>query len=284
MNYVEEAVCFDAVGERLVGIVSRPQQPAGIGVVVIVGGPQYRVGSHRQFVLLARRLASQGIAVMRFDYRGMGDGAGPVVDFESCQEDVAAAIEALCAQCPAVERVVLWGLCDGASAALLFLAHPRALRVVGLCLLNPWVRSESSLARAQVKHYYGQRVLRLEFWAKLLGGRVDVVGAVGELSRKILQALRGGAVAHATPFQSHMANALRSFRGHVLLVLSGRDLTAREFVEYTSADSNWVGLLDGTRLARHEVPQADHTFSSAPLRADVEELTLRWLVDTVGAQ
>ena len=61
----ESAIAFACAGERLLGIVTRPQQAATTGVVIVVGGPQYRVGSHRQFVLLARDLAEAGYAVLR---------------------------------------------------------------------------------------------------------------------------------------------------------------------------------------------------------------------------
>lgn len=53
-----------------------------LGLLMVVGGPQYRVGSHRQFVLLARDLAAAGIPVFPFDYRGMGDSTGQARDFE----------------------------------------------------------------------------------------------------------------------------------------------------------------------------------------------------------
>jgi len=55
---------------------------AACGVLIVVGGPQYRVGSHRQFLLLSRRLAAEGHPVMRFDYRGMGDASGAMRGFE----------------------------------------------------------------------------------------------------------------------------------------------------------------------------------------------------------
>ncbi len=48
MTYTEEAVLFNCVGDTLVGVLTKPQTPAETGVVVIVGGPQYRAGSHRQ--------------------------------------------------------------------------------------------------------------------------------------------------------------------------------------------------------------------------------------------
>ena len=69
----EQGVVFDSAGQRLVGILALPDAPADSAVLITVGGPQYRVGSHRQFTLLARELAAQGIASLRFDYTGMGD-------------------------------------------------------------------------------------------------------------------------------------------------------------------------------------------------------------------
>ena len=83
----EQTFLFDADDATLVGIVSVPTaRVASTGVLVVVGGPQYRVGSHRQFVLLARALARRGIAAMRFDCAAMGDSAG--IGRASCRERV----------------------------------------------------------------------------------------------------------------------------------------------------------------------------------------------------
>ncbi|NND69017.1 MAG: hydrolase 1, exosortase A system-associated, partial [Halioglobus sp.] len=73
----------------------------------MVGGPQYRVGSHRQFTLLARHLAAQGFTSLRFDYSGMGDSEGVRARFDNVREDVEAALDALLAAAPGVRRVVL---------------------------------------------------------------------------------------------------------------------------------------------------------------------------------
>ena len=183
-----------------------------IGVVVIVGGPQYRAGSHRQFVLLSRALADAGFAVLRFDYRGMGDSEGVQRDFEAVSQDVAAAINMLQLQMPVVKQIALWGLCDGASAALLYCNEVTDPRVAGLCLLNPWVRSEASLAKTQVKHYYTDRLKQKEFWLKLFSGKV-ALSAFGGLIRRIrISASAGDKSMHtADPFQVRMANGWKSF-------------------------------------------------------------------------
>lgn len=284
MNYTEEATPFDCAGDTLVGILAKPEMPAQTGVVLIVGGPQYRVGSHRQFVLLSRALAAAGYAVLRFDYRGMGDSEGDQRDFESVSADINAAIDALQQHLPGVKHIALWGLCDAASAALLYCHHTQDPRVKGLCLLNPWVRSQASLARTQVKHYYLQRLQQKEFWLKLLRGGV-ATKALGGLVHNIRTAF-GGASVHASgtgqadappkPFQQRMALAWHQFPGQILLILSGNDYTAKEFQEFASADPHWKNYLAHARLQRHEVPGVDHTFSGAASRQQAERLTREW--------
>jgi uncharacterized protein len=278
------AFTFDCEGETLVGLLHRPagqaqdRDAARTGVVVVVGGPQYRAGSHRQFVHLAQHLAAAGHPVLRFDARGMGDSSGAQRSFEDLDADIGAAIQALVQHQPEVQRVVLWGLCDGASAALLYLQRQGDPRVRGLCLLNPWVRSEASLARTQVKHYYRQRLMQREFWAKLFSGQVagkavrDLVGSL-KAARQPVEA----APAAELPFQVRMARAWQSFDGPVLLVLSGRDYTAREFTETVAAHPAWNGALARPGVQRHDARAADHTFSAAADRIEVEQVTAAWL-------
>ncbi len=278
MSVTETALCIDCEGEQCIGILTRPKAHSDTAVLVIVGGPQYRAGSHRQFVHLARALARAGYPVLRFDYRGMGDAAGPARDFSQVSADVAAALDALQRELPEVRRVALWGLCDGASAALMYWHDTRDPRVTAMCLLNPWVRSEASLARTHVKHYYRQRLMQRDFWLKLLSGKVAFRAAAGLVSNLRLSLQRSASGGQPVlPFQQRMAQGWRSFRGGILLLLSAEDFTAREFTEYAGAEAAWSGLLQLPHVQRHDLAGADHTFSSAALRAAVESLTLQWL-------
>ena len=277
---MEEATQFTCNGDTLVGILALPAEAARTGVVIIVGGPQYRAGSHRQFVLLARALAAAGCAVLRFDARGMGDSSGTQRNFETISDDIAAAISHLQRRVPTVQNVVLWGLCDAAAAALLYCHDSVDARVSGLCLLNPWVRSEASLAKTQVKHYYPDRLKQKDFWRKLLIGKV-ALGAVSGFVQKLRQA-RGTATAAAAdqPFQHRMAAAWHGFKGQLLLILSGDDYTAKEFLEYTQTDPTWQGYLAHPGLTRHDLPDVDHTFSGAAACKQVEDLTASWVTRT----
>lgn len=286
-TYRDRALLIPCQGERMLAVLSEPAEltAGNIGILVIVGGPQYRAGSHRQFTLLGRALASQGLPSLRLDYRGMGDAEGDKRDFEAVSEDVGAAIDAF-VQAAGVEGVVLWGLCDGASAALLYCEARQDPRVRGLCLLNPWARSDNSLAKTQLKHYYWQRLSQPEFWKKLLGGGVGRK-AIQDLLANARTALGAGRPApeqaQATPqrdkrpYQQRMAKAWREFSGPIQLIISGTDLTAKEFLDHASSDPHWRGLLGQSKVQRVDLPTADHTFSHRAASVAVQEHTLAFV-------
>ena len=153
----EDPLIFECTADSLVGILSRVGETAPRGVLIVVGGPQYRAGSHRQFTLLARHLAHEAIPVLRFDYRGMGDSTGDIRSFEHISEDIRCAIDRFFAEVPGLRDVAIWGLCDAASAALFYACGDP--RVSGLVLANPWVRTPEGEAKTYLKHYYRQRLL-----------------------------------------------------------------------------------------------------------------------------
>ncbi|CAM4049192.1 hydrolase 1, exosortase A system-associated [Roseateles saccharophilus] len=274
----ESVLSIACGGEPLVGILAEPDgTPADVGVLIIVGGPQYRVGSHRQFTLLARNLAGNGFAALRFDYRSMGDSPGETRDFLDVGTDIAAAIDALLAARPALRRVVLWGLCDAASASLLYLDATHDPRVAGVALLNPWVRSAATLAQTHVKHYYWRRLRQPEFWLKLLRGGVGLAALRGLGSNLRLARGAGQAKADSRSFQDRMAAGLRGFAGPALLILSGDDYTAREFAGHARTSTAWLGLLTRPTLDLHELPTADHTFSMTADHGALCRICLDWM-------
>ena len=257
----EKALVFRCGGERLVGILHGPGTDVSrIGVLIVVGGPQYRAGSHRQFVLAAREIARAGHPVLRFDHRGIGDSDGEARSFEELDDDIRAALDALCTQHPALRGVVIMGLCDAASAALMYCGSDP--RVAGLILANPWVRSEAGQARAYVRHYYGNRLLQAAFWRKVATGKFDVVGSIRDFLRKLWTSSRGRSAHHSrASFQERMLAGLARFRGPILLQVSGRDLTAAEFMDLCDSDRRWGSAVARPSVDLRRYERADHTFA-----------------------
>jgi len=279
----EKAFTFSCDASRLLGIIHKPAEYARHGVLILVGGPQYRAGSHRQFTLLARHLAQTGIAAMRFDYRGMGDSEGEERSFEDIDDDIDAAISVFLERSEKLDSVVIWGLCDAASAALL--RAPRDPRISGLVLLNPWVRSDAGAAKTYIKHYYLQRLFDRELWTKLVRGKFNFRESLTSLYGMLRQAFfrtpdPGATNVDNTPFQERMCRGFGEFARPVLLILSGnQDYVADEFRDLADTSSEWKNHLGRDTITRLEFSEANHTFSRKAWRDQVAESTATWVLD-----
>lgn len=272
MRVTESAFFFECKGAQLLGVLSSSSPVSDIGLIVLVGGPQYRVGSHRQFVLLARVLANAGYPCLRFDHRGMGDSEGQAHAFDDLDAEIAAATHAFQTRVPKIRRFVLWGLCDAASAILMYRARSRDERIAGMVLLNPWVRSEATLASARVRSYYGNRLLTPEFWRKLLKGRVNPLQSLGEYFSNLRAMGKGNA--EAGGFVETMLKGLESFTQPVRIILSSEDLTADEFRVLCERDARWDTACRASNVQIAHVSGADHTFSHRQWRDEVANLTV----------
>ena len=274
--------------DELVAILHRGNPGARRSVVIVVaGGPQYRVGAHRQFVSLARRLAVRGYPVLRFDLRGMGDSGGSHLGYQHSEPDIRAAIDTLIAEQPQVDEVVLFGECESASG-ILFYAYQDS-RVKGIALVNPWVRTEEVQAQVIMKHYYVSRLLSRAFWRKVGAGRFDSRESLVSFFQVLRTYLRGRTTTvlnnttrehediSGLPLPLKTAAGLRRFRGPAMILMSGRDYIAREFDEVVGSSKAWQGLLDDPRICRRVLMDADHTFSREIWKIQVVDWVAEWL-------
>jgi exosortase A-associated hydrolase 1 len=272
MTISRQPVTFPCGQDWLLGVITRPGKPRARGVLIVVGGPQYRAGSHRHFVLLATDLAAQGYAVMRFDYRGMGDSTGEPRTFENVGQDLRAAVDHFLSAVPEVSEVAIWGLCDAASATL-FYAHQDA-RVTGIILVNPWIRTAHGEARAYLKHYYLRHAFSAAPWVKLVRGEFEL----GASATSFVRNLRTANTGSNGTLPERMADALARFKGWALLITAGNDLTAKEFLDAAAASPRWRKLLRVPRVAQHSLPEATHTFARREWRDQVTRWTSEWLL------
>lgn len=185
------------------------------GLLMVTGGSQTRVGSHRMYERLAKTLSEQGISCWRFDRRGVGDSEGDDPGYRGSGPDLAAAANAFRAQAPALTRLYGFGLCDGATALALY-----GDALDGLILVNPWlVEAEADAPpAAAVRAHYRQRLMSWEGWKRLLTGAVDL----RKLWRGLVRVVSGG----DSSLAAEVAGALKQHRLPVQIILARGDATA----------------------------------------------------------
>jgi hypothetical protein len=153
-------------------------------------------------------------------------------------------------------------------------------------LLNPWVFTEQGAAKTYLKHYYLQRFFSKDFWVKVFSLKLNVAHSLVSLLSLLKQATGKIETQQTNTFAKvdenlalpiRMRKCLRQFPHAVLLILSGRDLTADEFKETVKGDPEWQLLLDQSRITRRDFAEADHTFSSGVWRGQVVEWTSNWV-------
>jgi hypothetical protein len=142
------------------------------------------------------------------------------------------------------------------------------------------------VAQAYLRTYYARRIFDREAWRELFRGRKNPLAVLGSFANLLRQAAGRGApgkdapgataVTANGPLVERMRAGFAAFKGPILIVLSGDDITAAEFVGATGA-TNWSGLLGQPRVSRCELDAADHTFSSRAWRDQVATWTGDWL-------
>ena len=257
---------FDCEGAALGGTLDPAE--GRIGLVLVTGGSQTRIGSHRMYEGLAKFLAEQGFSCLRFDRRGVGDSAGEDPGFRGSAPDLVAAASCLRAACPSLDRVYGFGLCDGATALALF---GDQARLDGLILVNPWlVEAEAGEPPpAAIRHHYRERLLSREGWKKLLTGRVDYA--------KLLKGIVKSGRRARSSLAEDVAAALARHRLPAVWLLATGDATA------IAAQAELAGpAFKGLEIDRLELDTDSHTFARPGDDAALAE-AVRTAIERLGA-
>jgi pimeloyl-ACP methyl ester carboxylesterase len=189
----ETPVVFGA--GRYVGIFCQPRcaLESAPAVLLVNAGAVHRIGDGRLAVLMARRLAGQGIASLRMDLGGLGDSLhhedAPTLEAVYALHsvtDATAGVEWLLAA--GHQQVVMFGVCTGAYVSLhTALAHPR---VVGCMSVNlPFFLWGAPQTKPGTLHFesnraYWRAIRSPDKWLRLLTGRADGLAKATELARR----------------------------------------------------------------------------------------------------
>jgi len=145
---------------------------AAQGVLLVVGGSQTRIGSHRMYERLAKALADKGYACFRYDRRGVGDSEGADQGFKGTGPDLKAAVDVFRREVPALTQIIGFGLCDGATALALY---GDEAGLDGLILANPWLveAEDGAPPPAAVRAHYRKQLLSGSGLKRLFTGAVN---------------------------------------------------------------------------------------------------------------
>ena len=146
------------------------------GILIVTGGTQTRIGSHRMFERLAVALAAAGHPCLRFDRRGVGDSEGEDRGWRGSGPDIAAVVSDFRRDHRGMEKLVGIGLCDGASALALFGGRPACRRHPDQSLA---VETRPMSCQPRRSAIYRRRLTSLEGWGKLLTGTVLITDFKG---------------------------------------------------------------------------------------------------------
>lgn len=271
--FSEQPLCFGR-DHALFGILSSPRpspsDPAPPAVILLNAGTVHRIGPHRLYVALARRLSSLGFAVLRMDLSGIGDSRSAAGCPENlCYprdmlDDVDRAMSLLSAQRGA-ERFVLAGLCSGGDIAFQTALADR--RVASAVLINPRTFCVNDLERVESykrARYWldafvdGRKILRL------LRGQVDVGRALGLLLANVKRLVArprlidptGGRAEDVPASLRHLAE-----RGVDTLLVAAAHDPGVEYVDMQRPrQMRALGRLANFRRA--DLHGTDHTFTS----------------------
>jgi pimeloyl-ACP methyl ester carboxylesterase len=298
---VEQPMQFGAQG-RLFGILCRPAaDPLPERVVIIANsGRDPHYGGSRHNVSVARRLARAGIASLRLDFAGVGDGVGPAgrEEFMSSiltdrREDFGAAVDLVAGL--GFRSIAAQGLCVGAYHSLqAALEDPRidAVALVNIVFFSlPSTDTQLYLdQRGRTPATFVRKVLRWQSWVTLLRGR--------SYFRHSLQALLANLRQQATPLLRGVSSRLRPvderpFGVRAMAALSARgvrtlfafspgdvdiDAFAREF------GRNGEGLTPFPGAVMRTVPGMDHNLSILQGRQALETMIIEFFKGTTPSQ
>ncbi|HEY4240024.1 MAG TPA: hypothetical protein VGM88_09425 [Kofleriaceae bacterium] len=273
-SFTEEPLTVDGC---LFGIVSRPSKPATRGVVLLNAGAVGRIGPNRLYVALARRLAAQGVLVLRVDQSGIGDsparpgGEENLVYSDQAIGDALAAVAWI--KNAGAKDVAIAGLCSGAYHSLkAAVAGAPVTRVVPINPLTfhyePGAPLDVAAFRvtADAKRYEGA-MRSADKWKKVLRGEVDV----RRVAKVVATRARHIAEHRARDILRRLRVPLKDDLGTDLLALARRGIGVR-FV-FAASDPGHAMLVEQGGMAVPRLANAgslaitmidgpDHTFTA----------------------
>ncbi len=283
--------------QRLFGILCEPEgKRTGATALLLTTAYDRSAGWGRMSVIMARALARDGIASLRFDTANVGDSP-PLPDApeqvlysREQQHDVAEALDLL--ETRKLLPTFVVGRCSGGYLAFQAAVHDARCR--GLVTANPYSfswdesRSVDEALRFAPRSLetYGRKFLQLDTLKRLVGGQIDAKSALRNLatvlSRRATRSTRRllGILPFLAGTQGPVINGFRALsrrRVDISLIYSAHDIGLDHLHEQFGQDVSGLKHFPEIRLTL--IAEADHNLTPPDARRiylqEVKEMGLR---------
>lgn len=281
-----ETACVFGSQCQLTGVFTEPlgdshEQPCAL---FLTAGLLHHIGPTRLHVELARSLAAQGVAGLRFDLSGAGDSEPSSLGGDFRERTIREVTEAMdyVQTHHGKQRFVLIGLCSGADDALV--TAQQDPRVVGVALLNGYAYPAGQFKLHRLLKFY---LPRLFMWQKLRnrattllkglipGGKGATVTDTDSLSdEEKMAVMRLDDDYRYIPPQEETGRILERLcevEADILFVYTGSEHDTYTYEGQLQA--MFPDLSDNRHLQERYIKEADHTLI---LKEDREKV-IRWI-------
>jgi exosortase A-associated hydrolase 1 len=256
---------FPCAGDQLAATLD--EAAGNVGLLIVSGGNEIRIGAHRGMAKLAGDIAADGYPVFRFDRRGVGDSEGENGEFRSSGPDIAAAIAAFRTACPELKQIIAFGNCDAASALILHRPEGIAAHI----LSNIWVveRTDDLPPPAAIRARYTERLKDPKAWIGLFTGAINLRKLIGGL-------MRIAKPQAPTSLAQDIATGLAVINGPVTIVLAAQDGTAIAFADAWNGPT-FAAARGRSDITVKKIDSASHSFANASDYAALRETIVETL-------
>lgn len=294
MLTTREPISFMNEGQKLIGVLHRPAGASRDKIPAVVlfhGFTGTKVEPHRIFVKAAEALAREGIAALRFDFRGSGDSEGDFEDMTLQGEisDARASLDYL-SGIPGIDddNIGILGLSMGGAVAASVSDDPRVKSVVlwsavaDFASTPIYIRNSEMLQRAESANgaaHGGDTRSPGELGgagqpSEETGGPGNGRPAGFQIQHRV--DLKGNVIGREfllTVTDVRPLKAIQRCNAPVLVVHGDQDETVpvAHSAMYERAIRDVGGIVEV-----HIVPGADHTYNSATCEATVIGRTVEW--------
>ncbi len=299
-RYREEALHFNSGANRLLGILSLPEETdgSGTGVLLLSPGLKHRVGPHGLHRKLAHLFVERGLPVFRFDFHGTGDSEGELpaegvpelhemIQTGFFTDDALAAVQVFCERAGLTD-VITCGLCGGAiSGVFLATREPRGSGIIGFQLPVKMIDQEQDYADQISGEFsdfilglYLKKLLRPAAWKNFFSGKSEYSLIWKTARRRFLQLFGRGNTNSSPQIPAGMNRPFLAAYD----AIEGKVGMCWIYSEQERARYDFEGDFEGACLAgrprpyeKTVIPDANHEFAPNDAQERLLETIADWL-------